>query len=396
MQVPERFSNLPEYAFPRLRSLLADHSPGGAEIAMSIGEPRHTPPEFVGDILARRVQDFARYPPNDGAVGLLQAISDWIFRRYAVKKDPLTEIMALNGTREGLFNAAIALCPERKNGRVPNVLMPNPFYQVYAVAAMAVQANPVFLPATEATGFLPDLDAIPRETLDQTAIFYLCSPSNPQGATAGSDYWKTLIGLAEKHDFRIFADECYSEIYRETPPEGALEVAGTIAADPERVLAFHSLSKRSNLPGLRSGFVAGGPQAITELKRLRAYAGAPLPLPLQHVAEAAWADEPHVSASRALYQEKYSIADATFAGLSGYSPPNAGFFLWLPVDDGETAAIRLWERAGVKVLPGAYLSREVDGLNPGAGYIRVALVAEKQEMQRGLCAIRDCICGEGQ
>jgi len=391
MQFPQRFSNLPEYAFPRLRALLAGHQPGGPEIAMSIGEPKHAFPPFVGEVIAAHLSEFGQYPPNDGSPLLLRAISDWILRRYGVTKDPASEIMALNGTREGLFNAALALCPEEKNGKTPNILIPNPFYQVYAVGTAAAKARAVFLDASRETGFLPDLDAIPASVLDQTAVFYLCSPSNPQGAIASVAYWEKLIGLAEKHDFRVFADECYSEIYRTTPPHGALEVAAKISADPERVLVFHSLSKRSNMPGLRSGFAAGGPRAIAEMKCLRAYAGAPLPLPLQRVAERAWADEAHVRDSRALYGAKYGIADEVFGPVAGYTPPQGGFFLWLPVDDGETATLALWQKTGVKVLPGAYLSRDVATRNPGKGYIRVAMVAEKQEMQRGLLAIRDCI-----
>jgi aspartate/methionine/tyrosine aminotransferase len=391
MQFPQRFSDLPEYAFPRLRALLKDHPAGGPEIAMSIGEPKHAFPDFVAEVLAEYVHEFKQYPPNDGSDELRGAISGWIKRRYGVDKDPATEILALNGTREGLFNAALALCPETINGKPPKILIPNPFYQVYAVAAAAVQAEPVFVPCHAGDGFLPDFAALGPEVLDQTAIVYLCSPSNPQGAIASRDYWANLLHLAEKHDFRIFADECYSEIYRNAPPPGALEVADQIGANPERVLVFHSLSKRSNLAGLRSGFAAGGPEAMRELKRLRAYAGAPLPLPLQRVAARVWADEGHVAASRAQYRAKFDLADQVFSGIQGYQPPEAGFFLWLPVDDGAEAAVKLWSQTGVKVLPGAYLGREVDGSNPGQGYIRVAMVAEQQEMQRGLQLIRDCI-----
>ena len=299
--------------------------------------------------------------------------------------------MVLNGTREGLFNALIALSPETKGGKPPAVLMPNPFYQVYAVAALTIGAEPVYVPATAATGHLPDYASLPPDLLDRVTVAYICSPANPQGAVASRDYWKTLLALAEKHDFQIFADECYSEIWRTAPPPGILEVAQEVGADPERVLAFHSLSKRSNLPGLRSGFVAAGPQSMIRLRKLRAFAGAPLPLPLQRVAEAAWADEAHVTASRALYQEKFALADQIFAGMQGYQSPEGGFFLWLPVEDGEAAAVRLWTQTGVRVLPGAYLSREAGGENPGAAYIRVALVAPREETQRGLTQLRRCL-----
>ncbi|SMH43464.1 aminotransferase class I/II-fold pyridoxal phosphate-dependent enzyme [Maritimibacter sp. HL-12] len=391
MTFPERFSGLPEYAFPRLRRLLDAHAPGGEVVHMTIGEPKHEMPDFVGEVLAQNLAGFGQYPSNEGTAELRAAISGWIARRYGVTVDADSGIVTLNGTREGLFNAAIALCPEEVRGQRPVVLIPNPFYQVYAVAALAVGAEPVFVPATEDTGFLPDYTDLPKDILNRTAIAYLCSPSNPQGAVASREDWATLIALAEKHDFQIFADECYSEIYRETPPAGALEVATEGGADPERVVIFHSLSKRSNLPGLRAGFAAGGPESIARMKQLRAYAGAPLPLPLQRVAERAWTDEAHVDASRGLYREKYAVADAVFGDVPGYHPPQAGFFLWLPVEDGETAALKLWTETGVRVLPGAYLAREVDGFNPGKGFIRVALVAPRDETAQGLERLKRCL-----
>ncbi|MFN4173347.1 MAG: aminotransferase class I/II-fold pyridoxal phosphate-dependent enzyme [Pseudorhodobacter sp.] len=395
MAFPERFSNLPDYAFPRLRKLLDPHPAGGEPIAMTIGEPRHPMPDFVGRILAENLGGFAVYPPNDGTPDLLAAIAGWITRRYGVTLAQ-DRIIALNGTREGLFNAAIALCPETKAGKKPAILMPNPFYQVYAVAALAVAADPVYVPATAATGHLPDYAALAPEVLDRTALCYICSPANPQGAVVSADYWADLLALAEKHDFRILADECYAEVYRDTPPTGILEIAARVGADPDRVLSFHSLSKRSNLPGLRSGFVAGGAGAMAHIRQLRAFSGAPLPLPLQKVAEACWNDEAHVTASRAMYVEKFALADEIFGGMQGYTAPEGGFFLWLPVADGEEAALRLWRETGVKVLPGAYLSREVAGENPGKGYVRVALVANLEETQRGLERLRDCLYGQGR
>lgn len=392
MAFPERFSNLPDYAFPRLRKLLDHHAPGGAPIAMTIGEPRHPMPDFVGPILAANLNGFAIYPNNDGTPELLAAISAWIARRYGVTLEP-DQLMALNGTREGLFNALVALSPEVKNGKKPVVLMPNPFYQVYAVAALTVGADPVYVPATAATGFLPDYAALPAEVLDRVTVAYICSPANPQGAVASRDYWASLLALAEKHDFTIFADECYSEIWRSAPPVGVLEVAQATGADPERVFTFHSLSKRSNLPGLRSGFVAGGRKGMAQIRKLRSFAGAPLPQPIQAVSAAAWADEAHVEASRALYQEKFTVAAQVFSGLQGFQVPEGGFFLWLPVEDGEEAALKLWQKTGVRVLPGAYLSRDVNGDNPGKAYIRVALVAPKEEMQHRLVQLRDCLYG---
>jgi N-succinyldiaminopimelate aminotransferase len=392
MAFPERFSNLPDYAFPRLRKLLDAHAPGGETISMTIGEPRHPIPDFVAPIMAANINDFAVYPNNDGTPELLDAISGWTLRRFGatITQD---QLMVLNGTREGLYNACIALCPETKNGKQPVVLMPNPFYQVYAVAAVTCGAEPIYVPATAATGFLPDYAGLPADLLDHVTIAYICSPANPQGAVASADYWKTLLALAEKHDFTIFADECYSEIWRSQAPTGILEIAQSTNADPERVFSFHSLSKRSNLPGLRSGFVAGGPKGIAQIRKLRSFAGAPLPLPIQKVSEAAWRDDAHVAASLKLYQEKFTAADAIFAGLQGFQCPEGGFFLWLPVDDGEAASLKLWRETGVRVLPGAYLSRDANGENPGKAYIRVALVAHKEEMQRGLIKLRDCLYG---
>ncbi|MDK3071570.1 aminotransferase class I/II-fold pyridoxal phosphate-dependent enzyme [Sedimentitalea sp. JM2-8] len=391
MNLPERFSNLPEYAFPRLRALLDVHAPGGDVVHMTIGEPKHAFPAWVTDVIVQNAAGFNSYPVNEGSPALLGAVADWVGRRYGVALDPATQVMALNGTREGLYNAAMALCPETRNGRKPVVLTPNPFYQVYMVAALSVGAEPIFVPATAATGHLPDYAGVGAEVLNRTAIVYVCSPANPQGAVADRDYWANLIALAEQYDFRIFADECYSEIYRDAPPTGALQVARDLNADPERVTIFHSLSKRSNLPGLRSGFVAGGPETIRQIRQLRNYSGAPLPGPLQAAAAAVWADETHVEENRALYREKYAIADEVLGSVQGYQAPQAGFFLWLPVENGEAAALKLWQDTGVRVLPGAYLAQGETGANPGEGYIRVAMVAPKTEMQSGLIRLRDCL-----
>jgi N-succinyldiaminopimelate aminotransferase len=387
MDYPKRFANLPVATWPRLRGLLDAVQSGGDPINMTIGDPQHPMPAFLADAMAAQISGFGGYPNNDGAPALLDAISRWLNRRYGVTV-ATTEIMALNGTREGLYNAVMALCPESKNGQTPVILTPNPFYQVYGVAALSVGAEPVYLPATADTGHLPDFDAVPIDVLDRTAIAYICSPANPQGAVASEDYWRNLINHAEKHDFKIFADECYSEIYRDTPPVGALQVAEAMGADPERVVIFHSLSKRSNLAGLRSGFCASGPRNIAAMRALRAYAGAPLPGPVQAVSALVWDDEDHVIASRALYAEKFDIADRILGNVPGYISPEAGFFLWLPVPDGEKAALTLWSQTGVRTLPGAYLSRDVSGFNPGAGFIRVALCGPKLDVERGLTRLR--------
>lgn len=393
MAIPERFSNLPDYAFPRLRKLLSGIEPGGEPLILTIGEPRHALPDFVGPVMAGSIADFGKYPSNEGTAELLAAISGWLSRRHGLEVAP-ERIMALNGTREGLFNAALALAPERKNGQKPAILVPNPFYQVYAVAAAAVGAEPVFVPATPETGHLPRFADLPAAVLDRAAVAYLCSPANPQGSIASEDYLEELIALADRHDFLVFADECYSEIWRDAPPPGALAVAARMGL-ADRVVMFNSLSKRSNLPGLRSGFAAGGAAQIAQLRRLRSYAGAPLPLPVQRVSAMAWADEGHVDASRALYQQKYAIADRVLGNVPGYQPVQGGFFLWLPVPEsvgtGEDAAKKLWAEAGIQVLPGAYLARDGEAGNPGRNFIRVALVAPAEQTEAALNRLKMCL-----
>ena len=384
--MPTRFDTLPTATWPRLRALLDGHAPGGGIINMTIGEPKHPFPGWVGPTLIEAIAEFNSYPDNNGTPELRKSIGGFLNRRYGVSMDIDSQLMVLNGTREGLFNAVVALCQTNSN-----ILIPNPFYQVYTVAAMAIGAQPVYLPASTKSGFLPDLDTLTSAELNKTSAFFLCSPSNPQGAVASVDYWMRLIALAETYDFKIFADECYSEIYRRSPPPGALEVSAQMGADPERVVAFHSLSKRSNLPGLRSGFVASGAKNIARIKQLRAYSGCPVAGPIQHVSAQVWADEDHVVANRQLYCGKFEAADHIFANIQSYNSPEAGFFLWLPVEDDEVAALKLWTETGVRVLPGSYLGQVANEQNPGSGYVRVALVAPKEEMQRGLTLMRDCL-----
>ena len=261
------------------------------------------------------------------------------------------------------------------------------------VAAKAILAEPIFVPATNKTGFLPDFTRVPKTILDRTTICYICSPSNPQGAIASCDYWKNLLYLAETHDFKVFADECYSEIYQDKKPTGAIESVYRFDFDPERLIIFNSLSKRSNLPGLRSGFAAGGEKTISELKKLKSYSGAPTPTPLQFAAEAAWKDEKHVEDNRRKYKEKLNLANRILKNTTGYQPPEAGFFLWIRVNKGESATIELWEKFGVKVLPGAYLANKnhesFGKENPGENFIRVALVGSIQQLNYGLTAISE-------
>ena len=384
--MPTRFDALPTATWPRLRNLLDGQAPGGPVINMTIGEPKHKFPDWVVPALVEAMEGFNSYPDNNGTPELREAITGFLRRRYAIDLDMDSQVMVLNGTREGLFNAVVALGQTGSK-----ILIPNPFYQVYTVAAMAIGAQSMYLPARAESGFLPDLDALTPDDLNQTSVFFLCSPSNPQGVVASKAYWTRLLTLAETYDFKIFADECYSEIYRTAPPPGALQVAAQMGADPERVVAFHSLSKRSNLPGLRSGFVASGFKNISQIKQLRAYAGCPVAGPIQDVSAKVWSDEDHVVANRQLYCGKFEVADRIFAGIKSYNSPQAGFFLWLPVEDDEAAALKLWTETGLRVLPGSYLGQIANEQNPGSGYIRVALVAPKEEMQRGLTILRDCL-----
>ena len=384
--MPTRFDALPTATWPRLRNLLDGQAPGGPVINMTIGEPKHKFPDWVVPALVEAMEGFNSYPDNNGTPELREAITGFLRRRYAIDLDMDSQVMVLNGTREGLFNGVVALGQTGSK-----ILIPNPFYQVYTVAAMAIGAQSMYLPARAESGFLPDLDALTPDDLNQTSVFFLCSPSNPQGVVASKAYWTRLLTLAETYDFKIFADECYSEIYRTAPPPGALQVAAQMGADPERVVAFHSLSKRSNLPGLRSGFVASGFKNISQIKQLRAYAGCPVAGPIQDVSAKVWSDEDHVVANRQLYCGKFEVADRIFAGIKSYNSPEAGFFLWLPVEDDEAAALKLWTETGLRVLPGSYLGQIANEQNPGSGYIRVALVAPKEEMQRGLTILRDCL-----
>ena len=391
MTYPKRFSELPPYVFPRLRLLLDGITPGSEPIDMTIGNPMHDFPQWISKVLMENIQEFRGYPPNDGTIEMRGAISSWLKYRYNVHFNPNDQIFPLNGTREGLFSVALALCSETKNNKKSVVLMPNPFYQVYSIAAYAANCEPIYVTANRQNGFLPDYSNLPLNILNQTVAAYICSPSNPQGSVASEEYWRSLLSLSEKYDFKVFSDECYSEIYRSKPPIGALTVAKSMGISTERVVLFNSLSKRSNLAGLRSGFAASGPKNIAALKTLRNYGGAPLPLPVQRISAKVWGDEKHVVKNRSLYQEKIELADKIFDSNDNYFSPEAGFFLWLKVNDGENIARRLWMEVGVKALPGKYLGRADNGLNPGSDFLRVALVAPIDEMAVGLKRIKKCL-----
>jgi aspartate/methionine/tyrosine aminotransferase len=372
--------------FVRLTDLIADIKPGKPPINLSVGEPQHPIPNFVGKIIGEHLSDFGRYPANKGSERYRRAVAAWLNKRYALKRpiDPDSEVLVLSGTREGLFLSAIAamrwVSPRKgKPGSLPAMLIPNPFYAVYAAAAGAANCEPVFLPATKASGFLPDLDALTDDLLARTAAMYLASPANPQGAVADIHYITRLVALARKHGFLIFSDECYSEIYSEKQPAGMLQASGP---DYANVVVFHSLSKRSSVPGLRVGFCAGDRRFLAAFLELRNVAAPQIPETLQHVAAAAYEDEKHVDENRALYKAKFDLADQIIGDRYGYKRPAGGFFLWLDVSaqgGSEAVTKKLWREAGVRVVPGKYLARDqADGSNPGADYIRVAMVQDKQ------------------
>ncbi|MCC6778753.1 MAG: aminotransferase class I/II-fold pyridoxal phosphate-dependent enzyme [Hyphomicrobiales bacterium] len=376
--------------FVRLRELLGDLPPGRPAISLAVGEPQHAVPDFVGPVIAAHLAEFGRYPMNKGLDPFCEAAAAWLGRRFKLPRplDPASEILVLNGSREGLFLAAIAAARwsgGRKPSAQPAMLIPNPFYAAYAAGAAAADCEPVYLPATAKTGFLPDLDALPEALLARTVAFFIASPANPQGSVADRAYLARVVELARQFDFLVFSDECYSEIYTRQPPPGMLEAAGP---DFANVIEFQSLSKRSNLPGLRIGFAAGDRTFLARYLELRNVAAPQVPTPMQRVAIAAYADEAHVEANRALYAQKFDLADQIIGDRYGYRRPAGGFFLWLDVNalgGDEAVTLRLWREAGLRVVPGRYLARDqTDGSNPGLGYIRVAMVHDQETTAEAL------------
>lgn len=374
--------------FVRLAELLAGTEPGQSVINLAVGEPQHPIPPFVAPTLAAHVGEFGRYPAGKGTDRFRQSAAAWLERRYRLgrRPDADSEVLVLNGTREGLFLAAIAarrwVAPR---AGPPAILLPNPFYAAYAAGADAAGCETVYLPATRATGFLPDLDVIPDALFARTVAFYIASPANPQGAVADKTYLARLAALARRFGFLVFSDECYSEIYTGAPPAGILESA---TADFANVAVFQSLSKRSNLPGLRVGFVAGDRRFIGAFLDLRNVAAPQVPSPAQEVAIAAYSDETHVEENRRRYMLKFDLADEIIGHRYGHRRPAGGFFLWLDVSaqgGSERAALSLWREAGVRVLPGRYIAREqADGSNPGADFIRVAMVHDEKTTAEAL------------
>lgn len=375
--------------FVRLTELLTGSTPGKPMINLSVGEPRHPIPDFVAPILQENVKLFGKYPMSRGTDRFRAAAAEWLGKRYKLVRavDPNSEVIVLNGSREGLFLAAVAArryVGDRKPD--PVVLLPNPFYAAYGAGAEVAGCEPIALPATREHGFIPDYEAIPDSLFARTAVVFVCSPANPQGSVVPRDALEKLVKRARKHNALVFADECYSDIWlKDEAPAGILEAAGN---GFDGVVAFHSLSKRSSLPGLRCGFAAGDADFLAAFMELRNVAAPQVPEPVQEVAVTAYNDEAHVNENRRLYRAKFDLADRILEKKYNYRRPEGGFFLWLDVSkfkDDETATLKLWREAGLRVVPGSYLARPTaDGINPGAGYIRAALVDDLKITEEAL------------
>ena len=368
------------YPFERLAQLKSGCVPPAelAHINLSIGEPQHTPPPFVADALISHMQGLSNYPLTRGSDALRGAIANWLVRRFDLPTtsiDAARHILPVNGTREALFAFAQAVVDRTRD---PLVVMPNPFYQIYEGAAFLAGAEPWFQNTTAATGYRPDFSAVPAEVWQRCQLIYICTPGNPSGAVLEGDALQQLIALADQYDFVIASDECYSELYPDegNPPTGLLAAAAALGrTDYRRCVVFHSLSKRSNLPGLRSGFVAGEAEIMAAFLRYRTYHGCAMPPATQAASACAWQDETHVRDNRALYREKFTAMLDILSDVLDVRAPDAGFYLWprTPIDDAEFAR-GLYAQQNVTVLPGSFLSREAHGSNPGQNHIRMALV----------------------
>jgi N-succinyldiaminopimelate aminotransferase len=388
---------LQPYPFEKLRALLGAVTPNPDKrpIALSIGEPKHKSPEFVAKALADNLDQMAVYPTTAGIPALREAIAQWCERRFNLPAgwlDATRHVLPVNGTREALFAFTQTVVNRSDNGLV---VSPNPFYQIYEGAAFLAGATPHYLPCLAEYGFNPDFDAVSGDVWDRCEILFLCSPGNPTGALIPLETLKKLIALADKHDFVIAADECYSELYFDeaTPPAGLLTACAELGReDFKRCVVFHSLSKRSNLPGLRSGFVAGDAEILKAFLLYRTYHGCAMPVQTQLASVAAWSDEEHVRANRTLYREKFDAVLEILSPVMDVQRPDGGFYLWPSVGSDDAAFCRdLYVTEHVTVVPGSYLSREVDGFNPGAGRVRMALVAPLAECIEAAQRIRDFI-----
>lgn len=391
---------LPLSPFQRLGRLIAGVEPGRSLIDVSVGEPRHPVPDFVGPVLSAALADFVRYPPIKGTPAFRAAVAGWAERRFGLPADAIDRddgVLPLNGSREGLFHAtltAVRLAGITKGSR-PAILLPNPFYAVYAAAAEAAGAEPVLVAASRQDGFLPRFERLPAGLLARTVAAFHASPANPQGAVADLGRLENLVRLARQFGFLLFSDECYSEIWRGRAPDGVLTAALGIGGGLEGVVAFNSLSKRSNLAGARCGFAIGDPAFLQAWAALRNVTAPQVPMPIQAVAVAALADEAHVLENRRLYDLKYAVAQEILGDRFPDLVPPGGFFLWLDVGrwgSGEEVAARLWKEKGVKVVPGGYLSAtDAEGVNPGSDFIRIAMVESLETSREALSRLSEVL-----
>ena len=397
--------HLHPYPFAKMATLLADSKPanGYSEIKLGIGEPKHEPPAFVLDVLRENLDKISRYPTTNGMFELRQTIAHWLEKRFFLNHvDANTQVLPVMGTREAIFSFVQAVvdhdvADKKSNAPAsntsPTVVMPNPFYQIYEGAAILAQATPYFVPCTSDNDYKGDYRAVPKDVWMRTQLLFVCSPNNPTGAVMTMDDWEYLIRLSDQYGFIIASDECYSELYFDTAPIGLLQACAALGRrDFKNCIVFHSLSKRSNLPGLRSGFVAGDAKILQAYLQYRTYQGCAMPIPHQLASIAAWQDEKHVAHNRALYQEKFALWMSELGELLELRMPDAGFYFWVKVPeqfdgDDEIFVKALYEQANIHALAGRYLSREVDGHNPGQGYVRIALVASVDESREAISRI---------
>lgn len=385
-----RLDLLQPYPFQRLKKLLADTQVPQSlrHVDLSIGEPKHPAPSLVFEALAASFGGLSQYPATLGSEALRCAIADWLVRRYALPRlDPAREILPVNGSREALFSFVQAIVDPEAAAK-PVVISPNPFYQIYEGAAILAGAEPYYLNCEAALAYQPDWSSVPAATWQRTALVFVCSPGNPTGAVMSLDDWLTLFALSDKYGFVIASDECYSEIWFDRPPLGALEAAHQLGRDYTRLVTFSSLSKRSNLPGMRSGFVAGDAALLAKFLLYRTYHGSAMSPMVQTASVAAWQEESHVESNRAAYREKFEAVVPLLADCLQASMPDAAFYLWASVParfNGDDAAFvkALYETCHVTILPGSYLAREAHGVNPGRGRVRIALVAPLAECIEG-------------
>ena len=391
---PRLTETLTDFPFARLNALIAPIAPPAhlSLINMSVGEPQGAMPAFARQIVIDEVDGWNRYPPNQGLPDLNLAICEWLTRRYKLPSgllDPNLHVHPTAGSKEGVYIISTVATPQEKGGGKPIVALPNPFYQAYLGGAVLSGGEPLLVNAEAFNGFLPDYESLDEATWQRLSVVYLCSPANPQGAIASKDYLQKLLRLCRKYDTVLAVDECYAEIYTGSAPPGALEAALEIdetgGKDPFHNLAvFHSLSKRSNAAGLRSGFMAGDPKLVAMMLRWRSYGGPQIPFAVQKASAALWREETHPIQTREWYAKNFRVAEQILHNRFAYYTPGGGFFLWLDVGDGEEATRRLWGEAHVKVLPGAYACRETNGVNISHRYIRVALVHDEKTTREGL------------